>query len=357
MALVELFAYVGDYLSYHQDTVANEAFLDTARQRVSAKRHARLIDYNMHDGRNAWTFVHIQAKSKGTIPQGTKVLTRIEAPLQSRSTPPGVIIPEADLSDERFERDPVLSRSRVFETAFSLEVYPENNSIYLHTWGDRECCLPRGTTSAFVYSEDPTDPHKAVRPKLGPGDYLLIEEVKGPDTDVAADADPQHRQVVEILDVNDKEEDPLYKNKLIDGVPQPKDGSGRLPLLYVRWRTEDALRFPVCLSKAQPGTDPILNISLARGNMVLADHGRTVQEEGKITKPLIEDRPFRLSLNRGPLTMQCDASESIDTSVVVAPRRSLKGEAREAKPATWLMFNFPASVDGEPWMAVPMGSR
>src|SRR4030095_5570266 len=53
IALAELFAYVGDNLSYFQDAVATESYLDTCRHRVSAKRHARLIDYPMHDGRNA----------------------------------------------------------------------------------------------------------------------------------------------------------------------------------------------------------------------------------------------------------------------------------------------------------------
>ena len=33
ITLVELLAYVGDHLSYYQDAVATEAYLDTARQR------------------------------------------------------------------------------------------------------------------------------------------------------------------------------------------------------------------------------------------------------------------------------------------------------------------------------------
>jgi hypothetical protein len=41
IALVELLAYVGDQLSYYQDAVANEAYLETARQRISVKRHTR----------------------------------------------------------------------------------------------------------------------------------------------------------------------------------------------------------------------------------------------------------------------------------------------------------------------------
>ena len=70
IALLELFAYEGDQLSYFQDAVANEAYLDTARQRISAKRHAKLVDYEMHDGRNAWTFVHLRVSTAGTVGPG-----------------------------------------------------------------------------------------------------------------------------------------------------------------------------------------------------------------------------------------------------------------------------------------------
>src|SRR5581483_239405 len=52
VALVELLAYVGDYLNYYQDAVATEAYLDTARERISVRRHARLVDYPMHQGCN-----------------------------------------------------------------------------------------------------------------------------------------------------------------------------------------------------------------------------------------------------------------------------------------------------------------
>ncbi|MEW5958001.1 MAG: putative baseplate assembly protein, partial [Chloroflexota bacterium] len=57
IALVDLLAYVGDNLSYYQDAVATEAYLATARQRISVRRHARLVDYQMHDGCNARTWV------------------------------------------------------------------------------------------------------------------------------------------------------------------------------------------------------------------------------------------------------------------------------------------------------------
>lgn len=49
ITLVELLAYVGDHLSYYQDAVATEAYLDTARQRISVRRHVRLVDYLLHE--------------------------------------------------------------------------------------------------------------------------------------------------------------------------------------------------------------------------------------------------------------------------------------------------------------------
>ena len=60
VALVELLAYVGDHLSYHQDAVATEAYFGTARQRISVRRHARLVDYQMHEGCNARAWVTVQ---------------------------------------------------------------------------------------------------------------------------------------------------------------------------------------------------------------------------------------------------------------------------------------------------------
>ena len=41
VALVELMAYAGDRLSYYQDAVATEAYLGTARKRISVRRHAQ----------------------------------------------------------------------------------------------------------------------------------------------------------------------------------------------------------------------------------------------------------------------------------------------------------------------------
>ena len=89
IVLVELLAYAADHLSYYQDAVATEAYLGTARKRVSVRRHARLLDYPMHDGCNARVWVTIQVAPEADEKElpgpsegqpGIMLLTRIDAP-------------------------------------------------------------------------------------------------------------------------------------------------------------------------------------------------------------------------------------------------------------------------------------
>jgi len=62
----------------------------------------------------------------------------------------------------------------------------------------------------------------------------------------------------------------------------------------VSWSPDDALPFPVCISKRPAdGTDPIENVSVARGNVALADHGRTVAG-GTTPDPSVDPSPARV---------------------------------------------------------------
>jgi hypothetical protein len=316
MALLELFAYEGDHLSYYQDAVGTEAYLDTARQRISAKRHARLVDYQMHDGRNAWTFVHFNVSSGGLVPQGQQLLTRVTAPFRHDSQPPGIVVRE--LTEDDYRGDPALAQVRVFETAGEVVCRPLNNTIHIHTWGNEQCCLPRGTRTAHLYT---VNGGVAQRPPLKAGDYLLLEEVLGPITGSPADRDPSHRQVVRITSVNpdpfsaagpgaDAMRDRLFLAATdASGSPTPVTGgtpplvSSTLPLLEVTWRADDALRFPLCVSAKKDDLTHIRGIAVARGNLVATDHGRTVEESLDFDPPA-EDPGIRLHLSQGPLTMQ-----------------------------------------------------
>jgi hypothetical protein len=365
IALLELLAFEGDNLSYFQDAVANEAYLDTARQRASVKKHARLVDYPMHDGRNAWAFVHFGVGSNGEVPLGTKILSRVTASLRNKSATPDVVIPEADVPPMTFDSDPALAQVRVFETSFPLKVNTKNNTIFLHTWGDLECCLPKGTRTAYLYSlADGPGERQASMPDLATGDFLLLEEVMGPKTGAKADADPANRQVVQLEAVRQMPAgDPAYRDRLTQnsGLQVFRSGDTPLPLLHVTWRRVDALRFPLCLSARIRDRNPLLNVSVARGNIVLADHGRTIEEQFIPKTPVPADKIFRFRLRNSPLTMQCQPdSVKYDENPVSptfaridTPRTDLTCTVRKTKPAIALLIDFPGSPQPQLWKPVP----
>lgn len=342
IALVELLAHAGDHLSYFQDAVATEAYLDTCRQRVSAKRHARLIDYSMHDGRNAWTFAQLEVSADGTVPRETQLLTRIAVPLQGKAAPPGVSIDSADLL---FGSDPALRRVTVFETAAEVAVKSLHNTMRIHTWSDTDCCLPRGATGVALYAAQGT---KAVRPALAAGDYLLLEEVRGPSTGLEADADPGHRHVVRLIAVEPLK-DVVYREDLNGGALQMVTNKlqKRLPLLAVLWSESDALPFPLCVSKRPaPDVAPWENLSLARGNVIPCDHGRTIREE-KLELPAPRGNRaggVATRLKQGPLTFQAWPPGT--------DRHGLAVAARDAQPAVALLLHFPPNEEDD-WTPVP----
>ena len=73
MVLVELFSATADSLSYMQDRVANEAFLNTATQRRSVAGHLALIGYQMDNGASALTWLQFQVNAPHALPTGFKV--------------------------------------------------------------------------------------------------------------------------------------------------------------------------------------------------------------------------------------------------------------------------------------------
>jgi hypothetical protein len=125
-----------------------------------------------------------------------------------------------------------------------------------YTWGDAQCCLPRGATSATLAG--PIDP------RLMKGDLLLLEEVRAPSTGIEADANPAHRHVVRLTQVLE-DQDPLNQQEVVE----------------IAWSAEDALPFPLCISAIgrPPECALMKGLSVARGNILLVDHGRTVTEE------------------------------------------------------------------------------
>ncbi|WP_316751145.1 putative baseplate assembly protein [Streptomyces herbicida] len=271
VTLVELLAHTGDQISYQQDAVATEAYLDTARRRVSVRRHVRLIDYAMHDGCNARAYVTVETAADHTLAPGTFRFASVDVRrLDPHDRPePGTVIDENDLGDLD-ERGSV----EVFEpvvAAAPLELRVAHNAIRLWTWGGEVCALPEGATAATLRDEwvDP-ETCRDRRLDLEPGDVLVLEEVKGPRTGTPGDADPTHRQAVRLTSVT-------------PGLDRIEDQ----PVLEVAWAAEDALRFPLCLA-TRGGRDclPVEDVTLARGNAVLVDHGRSGLHETVTVPPV-----------------------------------------------------------------------
>jgi hypothetical protein len=252
IALVELLAYVGDYLSYQQDAVATESYLGTARRRTSVRRHARLVDYHMHDGRNARVWVQFTAGPGGdglTIAKGsdsntTKLLTKIAG--QSNT----LIAQNSRAFEEALNARPL-----VFELLHDLTIFEAHNQIKFYTWESRDCCLPKGATRVTLLDdvERPLQLHK--------GDVLIFEERKGPETGIAEDADPSHRHAVMLTKVT-AATDPLTD----------------MPVVEIEWSRADALPFALCVSGETPDGFKD-DISLALGNVALADQGMTFTDE------------------------------------------------------------------------------
>jgi len=310
MVLLELLAYCGDQLSYYQDAVGNEAFLETARQRISVRRLARLIDYQMHDGASARAFLQLQLSpnTTGSLPAGSQALTRITVPIRGK-LPPHPPVFDAATADAA-----IAAANAIFETMVDAEFSDRLNSIPVYTWGNSLCCLPRGTTSVYLLG----DLSAAAGPepwRLKPGDFLLFEELLGPDTGLPADADPAHRQVVRLIDVQ-RATDPLEND--------PQTGTPPTLLTLVTWAPQDALAFPLCLSVELSDKAFINGVSVARGNLVLADNGLTVSEwfPGDPVDPTVPGivkgtRAFRFLLEQGPLSFRIPYSDRDSVSALL----------------------------------------
>lgn len=307
VTLVELLAYVGDDLSYRQDAVAPEAYLSTCRRRTSARRHARLLDYRMHEGCNARTWVHFETDAVIlSLPRGTQVVTG--------SAEQGVQVANLDA--------PTGGPFVVFETMHELDVRTAHETIDLWTWGDEKCCLPRGATAATL--------RKAAGMSLAAGDFLLLEEVRGAATGHVADADPTHRQIVRLTSVVGNF-DELYAVDVLD----------------VEWADADALTFPLCVSAIVSdgaGGSTLQAIAVARGNMALADHGRTVMGQDVVPIEVPQRGAYLPSLARPDVTFAAaltkaeltDPTHPASALATTDPRQALPAATLTSPAGTWL---------------------
>ena len=237
-AMVDLFAYIGDHLNYELDWAGTETYLDTALERVSVQRHARLRDYSLHEGNNARAWIAIEVSGQATVPRGTRIVAG--SPDQHRLALSG----RWEGMDSR--------RSAIFETIHEQALDPGVNRISIYTWGAEECVLCEGATSATLV--DPGVPLEG---------FLLFEQV----------LDPQREDGRMLTSYRDGQRCVVR----ITSVQQEVDVVTNTQLVRVNWSEEDALPFSLCLSSRVDDV-VITDVTVARGNILLADHGLSIEQ-------------------------------------------------------------------------------
>lgn len=136
VALLQLFAYLGDQLAYYEDRVANESFLSTAKQYESVRRLLRAVDHGINPGAAARVQLAFTVRNPKFLTAGSEVM----AALPGRDGDPVVF-----LTDER------------------RTLYPELNEVSLDADAPVNPECDRIVLAA------------ALEGMLVPGDWLLVE--------------------------------------------------------------------------------------------------------------------------------------------------------------------------------------
>ncbi len=292
VALLEVFAYAGDRLTYVQDAVAAEAYLGTARLRASVHRHARLLDYRAHSGCAARTWLAL------TTDVDTTLVAR--APAAAVAT---------DLPATLTAQDAVEAGAVVFETLRAAELRVVRNAVELHPWGDPAACLPAGATTAWLRFPPARDPG------LRAGDVLVLapaeplpEEAPQGTPRTLGTAEPLRRIAVRLI---------------ADPAPRPDPLAGGDTVVEIRWHGDDALTVPLPLAvrTAIGGARPA---AIALANVVIAEHAASLAPT--------ELEPPQVPLTgrwrpRLPIAGLAWADPRVDTSSAAAATRTDPGTA------------------------------
>jgi hypothetical protein len=226
VVLLDLFSAAADELSNYQDRVMKEAYLSTAQKRISLRRHARLMDYFIHEGNQASTVLALNfpGSASFTVPA-----------MQRAWTGP----------------DPKLPSAIWFVTNKPQFVHALFSSIPLYTWSDAIPSLAAGATQADLAFSSFANATEAVN-LINTGEItrLLIEEWLNPATGMAADRNMQKRQILTLT-----------------GAQLLNDPLTSAPVVRVQWRQQDALEFNYCFVVHIDGVR-VPGVSLFHGNLL-----------------------------------------------------------------------------------------
>ena len=309
-----------------------------SRTRISARRHARLVDYR--DARrpqrvDARARPGRRARGPSQLARGTPLFTQLVAPLPGQTVPPPDRRrrPGAITVDGARAATPRSRRCGRVRDGARVALHRDNNEIRIHTWGNEECCLAAGATEAYLYAvAGRPDRRRASRarsrrlPRASRRSWARARARPPTPTRRTARSSASRRSPTPTTRST--------RDTLVADVLQLRRvGQPALPLLRVRWRRADALRFPLCLSGAARRRH-------ARPQR-LASRAATSCSPTTASRPSEEFAPddarrstAASSCSRGPLTMQMrPAPVSYDPDGrLLTDRTELDGDVRAVKP-------------------------
>jgi len=268
--LMETFAALGDEFSYIQDRYAREAFLETATERRSLRKKARLLDYDIHDGRSATTLLAVEvAPNPGSDPDAIQgIVSGSQVWALTEGAPPVAFEVGLGLRDPTGKEFPVSSAW--------------NPDRLLPHWLDGSArCLNLGATEVLVEGLIPQIGESPVIDDLAAGNRLLLLRTDPDDPSL-----PRRRHFVHVI-AFEAAFDPLSLDPLTSTLG--------LPLTRIRWAAEDALPFQI--------DQAFLKLNL---NIVPATAGE--RRSARFTcRPASPDALHEPAVEReGPLPLQLD---------------------------------------------------
>ena len=258
--LIDLFAAAADELSDYQDRVMAEAYLATTRKRVSLARHARLVDYHLHEGNQASTWLAVDVvggQAPFTLDDQELVVWTGERSARRRR---GVLCEPPASADRR------RSASGWIRCSIGCACTP--GATHSRRWR-RAARAPTLRRSSGLASQADAD---ALRDLVRNGLWreMLIAEVLNPLTGAAAGRHRAKRQLLRLLAGHDVD------RGAAESVFDPVTGTW---LVRVHWREEDALRYDYSFTTFCPGPPPttVEDVSIFYGNLVTVHEGRPME--------------------------------------------------------------------------------
>jgi hypothetical protein len=265
MMLAEVMSAVGDEFAYLQDRIAREACLDLASQRRSLRRHARLVDYHVHDGRGASTWLDFTVSVDGTIFAGTPIW---ESTLR---------LTEPDPQKRKAASRAIFEVGHGLRSGHRVHIAPGEayrlrfnaNQLFPYQWDEEQKCLAVGSTFLHVQGH-----HAADLPLEDLSDPLRLKKWVILQTQPAVRSVPARAWLVALTRVTD-EIDPLFGT----------------PITHLEWDEVHATPFE--LEYASLGV---------RGNIVPATAGETLREQFQVEPATaVVNPPFAFAVERsGP---------------------------------------------------------